>query len=200
MSILKQTCRAAAAAALVAAAALAQAVPVVSISPPSQTVPQGPVSVDIVVSGLTEGVGGFSLTLTFDDNILVGIDFPFGPGMGPAPLDLSFGFTGGSLDLFVAADLAIAPGDLFALQGSGNPWTLATVNFDAVADGFSGLALSNVVLSNADGSATIPDVTSRNGSVCVGTAACNPVPEPAGALLTATALLAAFGLRRRWMS
>ena len=64
-----------------------------------------------------------------------------------------------------------------------------------MADGLSALTLSNVVLSNWDGSADLLGVATNDGSVCVGS--CAPtVPEPGSILLAATAL-GALALRQR---
>ncbi|RVT51716.1 cohesin domain-containing protein [Rubrivivax albus] len=189
--------RAVTAACLLVAGA-AQAAPVVSISPVSQDLPVGSTTtVDIVVSGLTqpdEAVGGFSLTLGYNDSLLAGVDFSVVPGgaFGAAPDDVSFGFSvPGELDLFVAADENADQATLAGLQGAS--FVLATVTFEGISAGLSPLLLSNVVLSNWDGSADF-DVSSRNGQICVGSNC--TVPEPASYAL-ALAALGAAGLARR---
>ena len=80
----------------------------------------------------------------------------------------------------------------------GASFTLATVSFTGVADGLSPLVLSNVVLSNWDGTKTLAGVESVNGSVCVGVPGvpCVAVPEP-GTLLLVASGLTAFAIRRR---
>jgi hypothetical protein len=186
-------------AALVVAGSVAQAVaaPLVSISPATQTVPFGPVSIDILVSGLGAGeeIGGFSVILSFDDSIITGDSFTVDPDdkMGvETDFSLGFGAWGaGTLDLFVIAEDFGAPGPaddeaaLQALQGTG--FKLATVTFNAIADGLSPLALSvvgpaGVFLSDSDTGA------------CGGPVG---VPEPATLSLLGVAAVLLASRRRR---
>jgi hypothetical protein len=178
----------------------AQAAPVVSIDPATQTIGVGgTATVDIIVSGLTDPTGGFSLTLGFNNSIVSGASFLNDPGvkMGAAPLDLSLGFSGGSLDLFFLADAGATQASLAASEGAG--FKLATLTFKGLAEGLSALTLSNVVMSNWDGTATLAGVTSQNGEICVaaaGAGCAKNVPEPATPLLVAVALFA-LAMRRR---
>jgi len=201
MKTISRTLRALAALVLAATVLLSQAVasPIVSISPVNQTIVGGdPASIDIIVSGLTDPVGGFSLTLTFIDSIVSGTAYFNDPAgaMGASPLDLSGGFTGGSLDLFFTADALETEASLSLSQGAS--FRLATVDFLGMLDGLSPLTLSKVVLSNWDGTETLAGVESVNGSVCVGIPGvpCATVPEPETLLLLATAL-GALGISRR---
>jgi hypothetical protein len=187
------------------AAARAEAA-IISVVPVSQTVALGdPVSVELVVVGLkdNESVGGVSLTLSFNDSILAGAsylvdpDFKMGVALDPFN-DFSAGFAGGNgspLELVFLADISLDHTALKALQGAS--FTLATVTFDAIANGLSLLTLGDIggeFLSNADGLLTIP-TQAANGLVCVG-GNCQVVPEPATFALLALGA-GALAIRRR---
>jgi|RhiMethySRZTD1v2_1073278.scaffolds.fasta_scaffold424334_2 hypothetical protein len=181
----------------------AEAAPVVSVSPASQTIGVGGnAAVNIIVSGLslTDPTGGFSLTLGFNNTFVSGVSFLNDPGhlMGLAPLDLSGGFGGGSLDLFFVADATATLATLAAAEGTS--FTLATLSFMGTAAGLSPLTLSNVVLSNWNGDSTLAGVSAVNGSICVSVTGepcvINAIPEPETMLLLATGL-AALALRQR---
>lgn len=195
-------------AALAAAAVVTQAnASQISISPSSQnTTVGGTASIDIFLSGLTvdEAVGGFQLTLDFLNAVVNGATFFNDPDskMGASPLEMSGGFSAGSLDLFFVADATETFASLKASEGDG--FRLARVNFTGAADGTTPLTLSNVVLSTWDGFDLLPTPLLANGSICVGTldpnGACNgtnPTPEPGSMLLVAGALGALVSTRRR---
>jgi hypothetical protein len=177
---------------------------IISVSPVSQGGNIGDtITADIIVSGLAadESVGGVSFLLSFNGSVLSGTTFAVDPDdrMG-AELDLSFGFTGGAgspLDVFFLADAGLDHDDLKALQGPG--FRVATISFQAIANGFSGLVLSasgpsGEFLSNADGLTPIP-TQAVNGSVCIG-GTCPAAPEP-GLIALLGAGLSAIAVRRR---
>ncbi len=198
MNSITRKLRGLAVAALTGAALLSQvhASPVVYVDPNSQSVAQlGVTTADIWVSGLTQAIGGFSLTLSWDGTLVTGGPFTVDPAgaMGPLPLDLSPGLAGSTLVLDFLADGMLTEPQLAASEGAS--FKLATITFTAGAtDGLSFLSLTKVGLSNFAGTAVLGDVTTRDGSICVG-GNCN-VPEPTTALLVATAL-GALVIRRR---
>lgn len=171
----------------------------VSISLATQNINVGDTtSIDIIVSGLSDPVGGFSLTLSFDDILLSGVDFTNDPDikMGALPLDLSLGFFGDSLDLYFVADALETEGSLGASQGAS--FTLARVSFKGLAEGLSLLTLADVILSNWDGTETLAPVTTENGEICVGANGCaRVVPEPGTLACLGLGILGLSLARRR---
>ena len=205
MKTISRTLRMLAATALSATVLLSQAVasPIVSIVPSDQTINVGdPATIDIIVSGLdgvTGPVGGFSFNLVFNGVVLTGVSYTNDPDtkMGALPLDLSNGFTGGAgspLDIFFAADASETEATLAASQGAS--FRLTNVEFAGAANGLSLLTLTDVVLSNWDGTETLDGVEVQNGRICVG-GNCAQAPEPATLLLLGSALGGLAIIRRR---
>ena len=139
--------------ALVFAPFSAQAI-TIQFVPADQTVNLGDLaSVDILLSGLGEGVapslGSFDLDVTFDPTILVPVSVTFGPFLGD-PLDpletlTAYLFAPGLVDL--AEVSLLFDFELDALQPNGFP--LATLFFDTVGVGTSLLTFSQVELGDA---------------------------------------------------
>jgi hypothetical protein len=162
------------------------AAPIVYVSPAQQNVAAGDaVFVDIDVAGLTEATGGFSFFVNFNNAFLQAVNYTVGAGLGAAADFSGPVVPGGPFDLYVFS--IEDPADLPALQGAS--FTLVRLEFLAMANGVSPVALTDVVLSNADGSATLDLDAVRNGSVCVGGNCV--VPEPGSMMLLAVGAVAA---------
>ena len=144
-------------------------------------------SVDINISAAPVAVGGFSLLLDYTNLTFASYSIGTGGSLGAAPLDLSFGDLGGTVDLFGLADGSITQAALYAAQNSGGAFTIAHVNFTA-GTGTPKLGLRNVGLSDFFGNGLV----FCTGAACTGAA----VPEPATLLLVASSL-GALALRRK---
>jgi hypothetical protein len=178
----------------------ASAAPILSIVPPSQQGIYGSsVTVDLLVSGLGDGVapsvGAFQTSISFNPLILGVNSVTFGDPVLGDQLDL---FNLGSLffydetitgqvDLFeISFD---SPTDLDSLQAPA--FILARIVFDVIGVGRTALSLGNVILADSLGIAAIP-VDLVDSEV-------NAVPEPAAIALVAFGFAAfyAYGRKRR---
>lgn len=166
--------------AVVGFAARVDAAPIISVSPSNQTIGVGDtVSVDIIVSGVSDFSGGFSFLLGFDGSVLTGTGFtPTGSGCALC------GFNGGGSSPFQFIIEGIGGGGSDAgTQVDGI--NVVTVDFVGTNPGTSPIVIGDVSFGDNQGGTS--NVQTNNGSV-------NVVPEPSLLALFAVGVLAA---RRR---
>jgi hypothetical protein len=184
----------------------AQAAPIVYVSPVAQTINISNITefqVDILVEGLTEEIGGYDFTLEFDESIIDVVSSLADPDDNFSNEDEFDDFGAGFFSWFVAGDPANDN------DGTTDPLRIATFTFQALNVGNSALNLTFAALSNADGTADIADVTSRDGLVCVARLGSEgpdepvlndpgcTVPEPTMLSLLAAGLATAVVRRRK---
>lgn len=185
------------------ATATVHAVPAVSLSPSSQTVPDGSITtVDLNVAGLVDGspdtlaLGGFDFTFTYNPLVLT----PLTPLIDPNN-ELGIGLT--SVDLSYAGNIVFklsfeASADLLANQA--DAFILAQLKFLAVDPGLSLLDL-DVTYANAlsDQDANSLNFDFTGGSITVEASTPPPPGVPDGgatAAMLAIALGGMFGVRK----
>lgn len=171
-----------AAVSLVATTSL-QAVPLLTISPSSQTVTAGSsTDVQVLVSGLASGsapsLGAYDLNFTFDPTIVAFTSLTFGDSMQGDQLDLSG--TGSISDSAIQSpglleffEISLDQASVLDSQQAGS-FVLATLHLQGLASGTTSLALSVNSLSDSSGAPLT--ATADPGSITV-----TATPEP-GAL------------------
>ena len=165
----------------------------VSISPTSQSATAGSqVHANLVVSGLgdraTPSLGTFDVNVGFDPAILSFISADFGNQLDILGLGSIQTVTRG-IGVFVLFELSLdQPSDLDTLQKGS--FTLASLNFNALAAGTSALRISIIALGDSMGNPLVAD--SVNGNVNV-----TAVPEPSSYLLMGVGFLGLVLIRRQ---
>lgn len=150
------------------------------------TIANQPVSVDIVVNGLSAAAGAFSLFLDYSNLTFGG--YTIGPGFGMA-FDLSPGDLGGTVSLAALEELFVLEPAAYIAQGSGGNFTLATVSFTGPATpGAFTLGVRDVAISDFNGRGLLD---------CTGVGCANRIPEPTTPLLVMAALGALALMRKQ---
>ena len=178
------------------AAVPASAVTVGFVTPADDPVVNDLFTVDIVAAGLGNAVaptvGAYDFDIGFDSSVISFVDAAatgaLGDPTGMMPTSLfSASAAGNVLDIFEVSLLS-SEAALDALQT--DTVVLATVTFQAIAEGASGLIFDQAFVADYAGLSL--GVTALDGSISV-----PAIPEPSGALVFAAALLIASRLRRR---
>jgi Cohesin domain/PEP-CTERM motif len=156
----------------------AVATPILTIQGPT-TVSQGSsLAVDVNIVSVTD-LYGFQFDLGFNPSVLMATMVSEGAFL---PSGGSTFFIPGTIDNtngIVAATADTLTGALSGVSGSG---TLAVFDFTAIANGATGLTLSNVILIDSNG-----NLINTVGNT----------PEPSALILFAVTLLGALGFRRK---
>ncbi|WP_150047430.1 MULTISPECIES: cohesin domain-containing protein [Methylomonas] len=173
--------------------ASAQAIPLLELSPLQQSVTLGSTaSIELRISGLDEAtaLSAFDVQIVFDPTVLAYDHSAFGDqldlfGLGDVRgVESEYGVLNvWEISLDGAADL---------LGGQADAFTLATLSFQAVGEGFSALTLSLNALADADGNG----LPAQLGEAGV-TVSAVPLPAFGYSLALALAGLPLAGRRRR---
>jgi len=177
----------------------ALAVPVLSLSPDTQTVSTGDfASVDLDISGLgnftTPSLGSFKVEVLYDPSILdydhTVVGNLLGDPSDPSEIDPQVLSLPGSVTVDVVS--LLLDFELDALQR--DSFTLATLSFKGKAPGSSDLSYSQLDLSDAPGNTLNPDTT-QPASITV-TSAAPTIPEPGTVVLFGMGLVVAVSSLR----
>jgi len=148
--------------------------------------------VDLQVVGIGDhtspSLGAFDVTVNFDASILSFVGATFGGFLGDIGLGEAVGAVtppppSGMVNLFEVS--LLSGGELATLQGAS--FVIASLTFQALASGSSGLSLSQVILGDETGEAlNDPDLL---GAVITVKGGVTAVPEPSTLVLVASGLL-----------
>ncbi len=152
------------------------------------------VFVDVSVSGLGDltapTLGGFDLSIDYNNAVLTPVAFSFGNLLGdPAFLEAITFFVLGD-PVSVSEVSLLSPSALDALQPAS--FALGTLEFLAIGQGSSPLSFTSATLSDGFGEPLAAQASS--GSVTVGT---QVIPEPGTLCLVAGGLAILYIVRRR---
>jgi hypothetical protein len=174
--------------------AAGQADPIVSIIPSFQSGNIGDTFIVGVNVALSPGeeIGSFDLDVLFNSSVLSLVDAVLGSGLGTGvnQIEIASGLLGSAVDLAQVSLLNEAT--LQSLQGSS--FSLATLTFQAIAEGFSALTITQAILADGNLNTTQLPVTLQHGGIQIGT---TPIPEPGTWVLMSVGLGLTILLRRR---
>ncbi len=168
----------------------------ISFNPTAPTTLGSSVNIDLVISGLGNGVapslGAFAVDIAYDNAIIGFNSVTYSDFLGTAGIDSSF-FTTSVAGLLTLDNFSfLSSATLDTLQGAS--FTLATVSFNSLSVGTSTLAITPLDISDALGNSLTVGTQTIDGSVQVINAT-TPVPAPS-ILLLLIPVLGLFGMKK----
>lgn len=168
-----------------ASVASASPIPVVDVTPVSQSVALGnALNVDVEIQNVTD-LYGFQFDLSFGPTLLQATSVTED---GFLPSGGSTFFIPGTIDNVGGSVTFTADALIGAVSGVSGSGLLAQIGFTTVGAGTSSLDLSNVLLLDSAGNSIDAQLTGGSATVNPNGPAPSPVPEPASGLLLAGGL------------
>ncbi|MBT1451299.1 hypothetical protein KJ365_10470 [Glaciecola sp. XM2] len=158
------------------------------------------ISIDLVFDGTNGGtptyLGGYNLVLSFDETLLAYTGFQAGPEAFDTGFDFLSGFADsfgpGTVELFDVS-LIGAAATAAAQDNLGNVFTLATIEFQAIAQGISSVGFLGIFDLSDENAGSLFDA----GPVFTGPGVSVNVSTPIGLSLMSLSLLGLLVARRR---
>lgn len=173
---------------LIASASLANAATFSLVPASSSVMVNDTISLDLVVAGIQEPTGAYTVNVDYDASLVSFQSYSFGELLGGPTSNFDSSFEVDA-DTFAVSEVSLLP-----IGGFNQPdtFTLATLEFSADAEGIAVFDSTYFILSDEAGLLEIPVTDFIGASVEVA-----PVPVPAALWLFASGLIGLLGLRKR---